>query len=134
MTTRSRLLAVLSAGLCVCVGVALSAQGADSLVAPGGSDENPGTEEKPFAAFAKARDAVRAFKRDASGARTETQWSGVLTAKTASTDRGKTRSKLVVTKPSTGPALRIALVRIYDRALRTSEAVGNCRALRKDKR
>ncbi|MFH1923664.1 MAG: right-handed parallel beta-helix repeat-containing protein [Planctomycetota bacterium] len=33
--------------------------GADFFVAPSGSDENPGTQEKPFATIARARDAVR---------------------------------------------------------------------------
>ncbi len=33
--------------------------GTQLFVAPGGSDENPGTPEKPFATIAKARDAVR---------------------------------------------------------------------------
>ena len=64
MTTRSRLLTVLSAGLCVCAGVTLPARGADFVVAPGGSDANPGTQEKPFATLAKARDAVRVLKKD----------------------------------------------------------------------
>ena len=33
--------------------------GTQFFVAPGGSDENPGTQERPFATVAKARDAVR---------------------------------------------------------------------------
>ena len=33
--------------------------GTQFFVAPGGSDENPGTQEKPFATIAKAQDAVR---------------------------------------------------------------------------
>jgi len=32
---------------------------ADFFVSPGGSDDNPGTEQKPFATIAEARDAVR---------------------------------------------------------------------------
>lgn len=132
MTTRSRL-AVLSAGLCVCVGVALSAHGADFVVAPGGSDGNPGTRARPFATLARARDALRAFKKDTSRSRNETQWSEVLKVKMASTECGKIWSKLVIAELSAGRALRIALVRIYDDALRKSEAADNCRALGKDK-
>ena len=33
-------------------------------IAPDGSDSNAGTEEKPFATLARARDAVRHFKKN----------------------------------------------------------------------
>lgn len=41
---------------------ALPLAGADWWVAPGGSDENPGTRERPFATLERARDAARASK------------------------------------------------------------------------
>jgi len=40
------------------------AHGEDFVVAPGGSDDNPGSAEKPFATLHKARDAVRSLKKD----------------------------------------------------------------------
>ena len=41
--------------------------GADFDVATGGSDDNPGTKEKPFATLSKARDAVRELKGTTQG-------------------------------------------------------------------
>ena len=38
--------------------------GADYYVSPKGSDNNPGTSEKPFATLERARDAARAAKHD----------------------------------------------------------------------
>ena len=35
--------------------------GGEWFVAPNGSDDNPGTKDKPFATLEKARDAVRTF-------------------------------------------------------------------------
>lgn len=43
--------------------VALHVHAAEFFVAPGGSDADPGTRERPFASPAKARDAVRAAKQ-----------------------------------------------------------------------
>ncbi len=37
---------------------------ADLFVSPGGSDDNPGTETKPFATLERARDALREMKRN----------------------------------------------------------------------
>ena len=37
--------------------------GADFYVAPTGNDSNPGSKEKPFATLVRARDAVRALKK-----------------------------------------------------------------------
>jgi hypothetical protein len=48
-------------GLLLCCLVCFSVQAADFYVATGGSDANPGTQEKPFATIARARDAVRAM-------------------------------------------------------------------------
>jgi len=39
---------------------------ADLFVSPGGSNDNPGTEQKPFATLERARDAVREMKRNGS--------------------------------------------------------------------
>ncbi|MCK5801638.1 MAG: right-handed parallel beta-helix repeat-containing protein [Lentisphaeria bacterium] len=43
--------------------VPFALQSADFVIAPHGSDTNPGTLEKPFATLARARDAVRALDR-----------------------------------------------------------------------
>jgi len=40
---------------------------ADFYVSPNGNDSNPGTLEKPFATFEKAKNAVRAYKANAKG-------------------------------------------------------------------
>ncbi len=37
-------------------------------IAPDGDDRNPGTEAEPFASFHRARDAVREFRQNSSGA------------------------------------------------------------------
>ncbi|NQT52071.1 right-handed parallel beta-helix repeat-containing protein, partial [bacterium] len=42
----------------------LTAQGAEFHVAPGGNDAHPGTKEEPFATLERAREAVRARKKD----------------------------------------------------------------------
>ena len=44
---------------------AADASRADFFVAPSGSDDNPGTLEKPFASVACAQDAIRQLKRAA---------------------------------------------------------------------
>ena len=40
---------------------------ADFVVAPSGSDDNPGTPAEPFATLSKARDAARDIRREAPG-------------------------------------------------------------------
>lgn len=47
--------------LLVCL-VAPAASAKDLYVSPSGSDENPGTEVRPFATLARARDAIRVLK------------------------------------------------------------------------
>ena len=64
MKSRNRMPSPTLATWYACLVVALSARGADFVVAPGGSDANPGTEAKPVATLARARDAVRALKND----------------------------------------------------------------------
>ncbi len=45
----------------------LPAPGLLFFVAPRGSDQNPGTRDRPFASLEKARDAIRALKKSAQG-------------------------------------------------------------------
>lgn len=49
--------------VCCCVAHARAVETADFVVAPNGSDQNPGSAEQPFATLARAQQAVRQFKR-----------------------------------------------------------------------
>jgi hypothetical protein len=55
--------AAILAVLLVCFG-GLNVNATDLYVAPDGDDANPGTKEKPFATLVRARDAVRALKKN----------------------------------------------------------------------
>ena len=56
-----------SACLLLVAATASAAVGPDFYVARNGSDDNPGTIEKPFATIARARDAVRPMIATVSG-------------------------------------------------------------------
>jgi hypothetical protein len=82
--------------------------GADYYVSPKGSDNNPGTSEKPFATLERARDAARAAKHDS----TVTIWlrGGTYTRSTtfdlSAADSG-TASAPVIYRASPGETARI---------------------------
>lgn len=63
MVTFRSMACIVSISLTMCVLQGGETLPADLWVAPGGSDENPGTKDQPFATLERARDAVRGLKK-----------------------------------------------------------------------
>jgi hypothetical protein len=62
-----RIFFIVSAVVCLAPAFVWAAVQTTLYVVPGGSDDNPGTEAKPFATLDKARQAVRTLNRDMAG-------------------------------------------------------------------